>query len=75
MDILINGVRTRRPDLSSYSGVYVYYTDSWTATSDTAAISFSSQCSSGGATHKLYYDDVTLTEVEEAQVTLAPRIP
>ncbi|KAI1804751.1 hypothetical protein F4811DRAFT_552624 [Daldinia bambusicola] len=66
MDVLINGVRTRRPDLHS---VYTTYTDPWVATSDTATILFSSQCYSGGPRYRLYYDDVTLTTVEAPQVT------
>ncbi|OTA68546.1 hypothetical protein K449DRAFT_386845 [Hypoxylon sp. EC38] len=69
MDILINNVRTRRPDLTGNAGRWATYTDSWTATSDSAAISFSSQCYSGGPTNKLYYDDVTLTTVEAPQVS------
>lgn len=64
MDVLINNVRTRRPTLTSSPGQYVTYTDSWTATSDTATILFSSQCQAGGSIRKLYYDDVTLTPVQ-----------
>ncbi|KAI0839157.1 hypothetical protein F5Y06DRAFT_303320 [Hypoxylon sp. FL0890] len=69
MDILINNVRTRRPELNANSGSWVAYTDSWTATSDSAAIMFSSQCYNGGPMNKLYYDDVTLTTVAAPQVS------
>ncbi|KAG4219497.1 hypothetical protein PC116_g32023 [Phytophthora cactorum] len=69
MDILINNVRTRRPNLTSHRGLYATYTDLWTATSDTATIVFSSQCNSGGPTNKLYYDDITLTTVDAPEVT------
>ncbi|KAI8961905.1 hypothetical protein F5Y11DRAFT_324423 [Daldinia sp. FL1419] len=70
MDILINNVRTRRPDLNQYRGVYTTYTDLWTADRDTATILFSSQCNSGGPMNKLYYDDVTLTTVPAPEVTM-----
>ncbi|KAI1414915.1 hypothetical protein F5Y13DRAFT_187604 [Hypoxylon sp. FL1857] len=69
MDILINNVRTRRPALDATSGQWATYTDLWTATSDSAAISFSSQCYNGGPTYKLYYDDITLTTVAAPQVS------
>ncbi|KAI0853394.1 hypothetical protein F5Y00DRAFT_270578 [Daldinia vernicosa] len=70
MDVLINNVRTRRPNLNQYRGLYTTYVDPWTATSDTATILFSSQCNSGGPTNKLYYDDITLTTVDAPEVTM-----
>ncbi|KAI1657657.1 hypothetical protein F4813DRAFT_71400 [Daldinia decipiens] len=70
MDVLINNVRTRRPNLTQNRGLYTTYTDPWTATSDTATILFSSQCSAGGPANKLYYDDITLTTVDAPEVTI-----
>ncbi|KAI1138193.1 hypothetical protein F5Y05DRAFT_385400 [Hypoxylon sp. FL0543] len=69
MDVIINNVRTRRPTLTVNYGQWVTYTDPWTATSDSAAIQFSSQCYQGGPAAKLYYDDVTLTAVAAPQVS------